>query len=165
MSENQALTACPQCDSSLGSPLKSGRFVCRECGWTDKPKKVETVVMPSLSSIKNCLTSDQNRPALLFVIAGVVGITVICAAAQPRQSTQGRINEIRMELEQLDRVSSLRSVSYNMYSCDAKGEDIPWGWRDSAENIAKREEFCKDAIEQFEYRAELEEELYELLIR
>lgn len=35
----QPLEQCPQCDRSLGPPLKSsGRQVCAQCGWSNKPR-------------------------------------------------------------------------------------------------------------------------------
>jgi hypothetical protein len=68
MAENQALTVCPQCDSSLSAPLKSGRVVCRECGWTDKPKEVETAV--SSFEPESFAETMANRPPPPLMKAG-----------------------------------------------------------------------------------------------
>ena len=34
-------TDCPKCQTPLPPRLSSGRLVCSNCGWTDRPKKVE----------------------------------------------------------------------------------------------------------------------------
>jgi hypothetical protein len=84
MVENQALTVCPQCDSSLSAPLKSGRIVCRECGWTDKPKEVETVISCSSSAgdveDKNLVKRELKSMKLSnLIFSSVAGLTILGA--------------------------------------------------------------------------------------
>jgi hypothetical protein len=36
------IEVCPRCYSRLGSPLKSGRLVCANCGWSNEPAASKT---------------------------------------------------------------------------------------------------------------------------
>jgi hypothetical protein len=36
------IEVCPRCYSRLGSPLKSGRLVCANCGWSNEPPVSKT---------------------------------------------------------------------------------------------------------------------------
>lgn len=40
------LESCPRCSSRLGPPLKSGRQVCAECGWSSAPMRSKTSPPP-----------------------------------------------------------------------------------------------------------------------
>lgn len=42
--------SCPQCNHTLAPPLKSsGRQVCLQCGWTNKPRNSATLSTPGLA--------------------------------------------------------------------------------------------------------------------
>ncbi|PZD73591.1 hypothetical protein C1752_02139 [Acaryochloris thomasi RCC1774] len=40
------LESCPRCSSRLGPPLKTGRQVCAECGWSSAPMRSRTTPPP-----------------------------------------------------------------------------------------------------------------------
>ncbi|NJM74941.1 MAG: hypothetical protein HC852_03155 [Acaryochloridaceae cyanobacterium RU_4_10] len=38
------IEVCPRCYSRLGAPLKSGRLVCANCGWSNEPAASKTTI-------------------------------------------------------------------------------------------------------------------------
>lgn len=50
------IEVCPRCSSRLGSPLKSGRLVCANCGWSNDPPISRKKPEPKQSAFVELLT-------------------------------------------------------------------------------------------------------------
>jgi hypothetical protein len=65
------IEVCPRCSCRLGSPLKSGRLVCANCGWSNDPSPVkQETVRPKRSPFVEILTlcSRIIRRTFAYVI-------------------------------------------------------------------------------------------------
>jgi ribosomal protein S27AE len=93
---------CPQCGSKLNPPLKSGRQICSNCGWTNKPKQAIEVMLEktddgnSISekeeqSNKTVINYFQARTRLEIAIIGAVvgvGLGLISYAAHSNDKAE-----------------------------------------------------------------------------
>jgi hypothetical protein len=65
------IEVCPRCSSRLGSPLKSGRIVCANCGWSmDPPPSKTEPVQPKRAPLVEILTlcSRIIRRFLTYIV-------------------------------------------------------------------------------------------------
>jgi uncharacterized Zn finger protein (UPF0148 family) len=98
------IEVCPRCYSRLGSPLKSGRLVCANCGWSNEPVTSKaTVSGPKRSPLMEILAQCWRivKRTLSYVIQAVTERVQEFRQVESKQLVKGlssRLNALEQSI-------------------------------------------------------------------